>query len=888
MVIYNFIFLLILIFNSFFEIFSHKKNGTFELFKKNEKYGIISLINKNKKFITSKNGEGESSTLAEIIIENSINYTPKISVIIPVNNEEYLSECLDSVIKQTIKEIEIICIYETSKDNILNILKKYAKKDTRITILKQENMNSGVARNAGLSVAKGKYLSFVYSKDILEFNMLEKMFEEIEKKESDIIICNYKTLNLIKGHMNEETFNNSIMLNLIPKINPFSVYEISKDIFQFIEGWAEDKLFRTEFILSNNIRFQNIINFNDYQFTFTALCLAKSITIIKERLVIKRYKHKKLLSSNEWKDQTCILLLFDKIRSNLERKGLYNLVKESFWKWVFNICIFQLKNLDKNLQEHLYNILHEKLNFWNYFESYPPSSNRYRALHFIKFQKTFPTINIAYAFNRNYKNLILLSLVSLLKNSQYESINIILISNDITQFHLQQINKLKEIYTFTLRIIYVSDELFIYFPLSDGKRKEIWYKYILADKLSDLDKILYLDYNTIIRKSLLPLWEINMSNKLIAAVEDISFSKDKARKANLKDNYYFNTGVLLINAKKWRKLRLFRKAIICIKKDKNIFDPETTILNIITDMKKVSLNPEFNYIEEYMTDKNCQYNNEYLKLYKEKSPTIFNYKSSKFKEQYSNSSFIIDYLKYESLLINFKDTHLTIPLVLSSDDKYALYLYTTMISLLQNKNKNTYYIFYLLVPFKFSKKNVKKILSIAEKYICYIHFIKVNEKKFKYIKMHIHHITLPTYYRLLIGDLLPNEIDKCIYLDNDICVCKDLSELYNIDIKDNYLAGVVSPFFYFNEERNCKRLNISSMRQYLNAGMLIMNLKEIRKDNMTQKFIELSKRNYYYYRKNFRFSLIFGRGNIKGFTALFSRSRYFKCCMLWKNTNIAS
>ena len=75
-----------------------------------------------------------------------------------------------------------------------------------------------------------------------------------------------------------------------------------------------------------------------------------------------------------------------------------------------------------------------------------------------------------------------------------------------------------------------------------------------------------------------------------------------------------------------------------------------------------------------MADKNCQYNNEYLKLYNEKTSTIFNYKSFKFKEQYSSkSSFFIDYLKYESILNNFKDTHLTIPIVLSSDDKYALF-----------------------------------------------------------------------------------------------------------------------------------------------------------------------------------------------------------------------
>ena len=150
----------------------------------------------------------------------------------------------------------------------------------------------------------------------------------------------------------------------------------------------------------------------------------------------------------------------------------------------------------------------------------------------------------------------------------------------------------------------------------------------------------------------------------------------------------------------------------------------------------------------------------------------------------------------------------------------------------------------MLVPNKISKSNVNKILSIADKYICYIDFIFMNEKIFKYIKIKIPHITLPTYYRLLIGDLLPNEIDKCIYLDVDICVCKDLSELFNIDIKDNYIAGVVSPGYYFYENKNCKRLNLSSMKQYLNAGMLLMNLKKIRKDNMTKKFIELSKRNF--------------------------------------------
>ena len=62
------------------------------------------------------------------------------------------------------------------------------------------------------------------------------------------------------------------------------------------------------------------------------------------------------------------------------------------------------------------------------------------------------------------------------------------------------------------------------------------------------------------------------------------------------------------------------------------------------------------------------------------------------------------------------------------------------------------------------------------------------------------HKALSSYYRLLVGDLLPKELDKCIFLDVDICVCKDLSEIFNIDIKDNYIAGVLDPDFYTNNE----------------------------------------------------------------------------------------
>ena len=214
-----------------------------------------------------------------------------------------------------------------------------------------------------------------------------------------------------------------------------------------------------------------------------------------------------------------------------------------------------------------------------------------------------------------------------------------------------------------------------------------------------------------------------------------------------------------------------------------------------------------------------------------------------FKEHIYNNPFIEEFFKYYSILNNINNVTLTIPIVLASDDKYLPFMYTTMISILENGNKNTYYIFYLLVPFNFSQINKTKINEINNNYKCFIYFIHI-PNIFDNIIMKIPHITLTTYFRLLIGDYLPKKIEKCIYLDVDIIVTKDLSELFLIEMKDNYLAGVVAAGYYFKEKQNCKRLKLPSMKQYVNAGMLVMNVKQIRKDNLTKKFIELSKRNY--------------------------------------------
>lgn len=113
--------------------------------------------------------------------------TVKVSVIIPVYNSEiYLKECLDSVVNQTLQNIEIICIDDGSTDASMDILHEYARKDERFKILEQKHLGGGAARNLGLKEAAGEYFSFLDSDDYFELDMLEKIYLRCSEKKADI------------------------------------------------------------------------------------------------------------------------------------------------------------------------------------------------------------------------------------------------------------------------------------------------------------------------------------------------------------------------------------------------------------------------------------------------------------------------------------------------------------------------------------------------------------------------------------------------------------------------------------------------------------------------------------------------------------------------------
>ena len=176
----------------------------------------------------------------------------------------------------------------------------------------------------------------------------------------------------------------------------------------------------------------------------------------------------------------------------------------------------------------------------------------------------------------------------------------------------------------------------------------------------------------------------------------------------------------------------------------------------------------------------------------------------------------------------------------STDNNYAQHLGVAIASVLKTTKTKKGIDIYVLIDRNFKKKNKKKLKRIERlKKNSTINFITIDESLFKnFPLLSDQHFTIPTYYRYIIPKLL-NKINKLIYLDCDLIVKEDIEKLYNIDIGENYIGAVQDTLCYENQ----KRLNLIKGKYYCNAGVLILNLKKLRKDNIPEKLIKWTQKN---------------------------------------------
>ena len=228
----------------------------------------------------------------------------KVSVILPVYNvERYLEQCLDSIVGQTLKDIEIICVDDGSTDNSLNILKNYQKKDSRIRLIEQKNAGAGAARNVGMRTACGQCLSFLDSDDFFEPDMLEKAYECLEQYQADFVVFDSDQF-----HMDKQEFVDVPWVfrkQEIPPYMPFSHRELTDNVFKVFVGWAWDKLYRRSFVEAHALQFQEQRTSNDLLFVFSAFVLAKRIAVVDQVLAHQRRGSSTSLSVTREKSWHC-------------------------------------------------------------------------------------------------------------------------------------------------------------------------------------------------------------------------------------------------------------------------------------------------------------------------------------------------------------------------------------------------------------------------------------------------------------------------------------------------------------------------------------------------------------------------------------------------------
>ena len=195
----------------------------------------------------------------------------KLSIIVPVYNvEKYLPKCLESLIKQTLKDIEIICVNDGSMDNSLAILKEFASKDSRIKII--DNQHQGVAktRNTGIEQSTGEYIGFVDSDDYIDIDFFEKLYNSATKSNSDIAIASILKHKNFFNIYNAKYTKEEIAITIQDKIK---LCEDKKHFFFY----AWNKIYHSGFIKENNIKFSEGQIYEDVMFAIKALYYSNKI-----------------------------------------------------------------------------------------------------------------------------------------------------------------------------------------------------------------------------------------------------------------------------------------------------------------------------------------------------------------------------------------------------------------------------------------------------------------------------------------------------------------------------------------------------------------------------------------------------------------------------------
>ena len=304
----------------------------------------------------------------------------KISIIIPVyNNKQYLKECLNSIVNQTYKDLEIICVNDGSTDDSLAVLEEYAQKDSRIIIVNQENKGQSAARNAGLDIAKGEYITFIDSDDFVEINTYETALQFT--KNNDLVCFGIKIFGAV--HLEQRKRDENYY-----KIKFQGALQNSKNFLLKTDCSVCNKIFKKELLDKYQIRFPNGIHYEDAEFFFKYALVSEKIYFIDEYFYNYRRRNGSIMNQTFNGCDFAIehLYIVEHIYDYLNRFNLLTKNIESFL-YIFEYCFFfALNKSEERLKENVF----ETAN--NYANNFKIKENKFiRLLKKRQYKKLFET-----------------------------------------------------------------------------------------------------------------------------------------------------------------------------------------------------------------------------------------------------------------------------------------------------------------------------------------------------------------------------------------------------------------------------------------------------------------------------------------------------------------